>query len=281
MRLIDKLDAIIREQVKPLENIEGIKILHVDGLGGGGGGGGGDFAGTGGRLLRPGRELGAALPRPGAADRRAAAGDRHRLRQVGPAHWRPAFSRPPPRLPSRRAAVRDQGLHVERDRRLGGRGLGPYPRLQRPAEVAPGDRRIADRGQLAVGPRRLHPQFPAARRRHHPRAASQPVRLRLSVHLLDPRIADGRRELYRHPQADAGHRRQPHLRRMVGRVRLAAGPGTQSWPTRSARASSRPASTLSRAISGTAERHAARDALRRHRRADRARVGGAARLQQP
>ena len=47
LRLIDKLDAIIREQVKPLENIEGIKILHVEGLGGGGGGGGGDFAGTG------------------------------------------------------------------------------------------------------------------------------------------------------------------------------------------------------------------------------------------
>ncbi|MEA2813511.1 MAG: hypothetical protein QOI93_1208 [Rhodospirillaceae bacterium] len=49
LRLIDKLDAIIREQVKPLENIEGIKILHVEGLGGGGGGsGGGDFAGAGG-----------------------------------------------------------------------------------------------------------------------------------------------------------------------------------------------------------------------------------------
>ena len=47
--VIDKLDAIIREQVKPLENIEGIKILHVEGLGGGGGGsGGGDFAGAGG-----------------------------------------------------------------------------------------------------------------------------------------------------------------------------------------------------------------------------------------
>ena len=49
LRLIDKLDAIIREQVKPLENIEGIKILHVEGLGGGGGGSsGGDFAGAGG-----------------------------------------------------------------------------------------------------------------------------------------------------------------------------------------------------------------------------------------
>ena len=38
LKLIDKLDAIIREQVKPMERIEGIKILHVDGLGGGGNG---------------------------------------------------------------------------------------------------------------------------------------------------------------------------------------------------------------------------------------------------
>lgn len=38
MRLIEKLEGIIRESVKPLERIEGIRILHVDGLGGGGGG---------------------------------------------------------------------------------------------------------------------------------------------------------------------------------------------------------------------------------------------------
>jgi uncharacterized membrane protein YqiK len=37
LRLIEKLDAIIRESVKPMERIEGIKILHVEGLGGGGG----------------------------------------------------------------------------------------------------------------------------------------------------------------------------------------------------------------------------------------------------
>jgi uncharacterized membrane protein YqiK len=35
LRLIDRLEAIIRESVKPMEKIEGIKILHVDGLGGG------------------------------------------------------------------------------------------------------------------------------------------------------------------------------------------------------------------------------------------------------
>jgi uncharacterized membrane protein YqiK len=49
LRLIDHLEGIIRESVKPMERIEGIKILHVDGLGGGGGraegfDGGGSFA---------------------------------------------------------------------------------------------------------------------------------------------------------------------------------------------------------------------------------------------
>ena len=36
MKLVDKLDAIIRESVKPMEKIETIKILQVDGLTGGG-----------------------------------------------------------------------------------------------------------------------------------------------------------------------------------------------------------------------------------------------------
>jgi uncharacterized membrane protein YqiK len=48
LRLIDKMDSIIRESVKPMERIEGIKILHVDGLGGSGGGGGGSDSSGGG-----------------------------------------------------------------------------------------------------------------------------------------------------------------------------------------------------------------------------------------
>src|SRR4030095_10703415 len=34
MKLVEKAEAIIRESVRPMERIEGIKILHVDGLGG-------------------------------------------------------------------------------------------------------------------------------------------------------------------------------------------------------------------------------------------------------
>lgn len=39
-KLIDRLEGIVRESVKPMEKIDGIRILHVDGLGGGGSGGG-------------------------------------------------------------------------------------------------------------------------------------------------------------------------------------------------------------------------------------------------
>ena len=42
LRLVEKMEGIIRESVRPLERIEGIKILQVDGLGGGGGGHGGE-----------------------------------------------------------------------------------------------------------------------------------------------------------------------------------------------------------------------------------------------
>jgi uncharacterized membrane protein YqiK len=46
MAIIDRMEGIIRESVKPMEKIDGIKILHVDGLAGGGsGGGGGDNGG--------------------------------------------------------------------------------------------------------------------------------------------------------------------------------------------------------------------------------------------
>ena len=46
-QLIDKLEGIIRESVKPMERIEGIRVLHVEGLGGSPGGGNGSGNGNG------------------------------------------------------------------------------------------------------------------------------------------------------------------------------------------------------------------------------------------
>jgi uncharacterized membrane protein YqiK len=40
-RLLERIEGIVRESVKPMEKIEGIRILQVDGLNGGGGHGGG------------------------------------------------------------------------------------------------------------------------------------------------------------------------------------------------------------------------------------------------
>ena len=48
LALIEALPRIIAESVKPMENIEGIKILHVDGLSGGGGSANGSANGYGG-----------------------------------------------------------------------------------------------------------------------------------------------------------------------------------------------------------------------------------------
>ena len=39
-KLLDRIEGIVRESVKPMEKIEGIRILQVDGLNGGSGGGG-------------------------------------------------------------------------------------------------------------------------------------------------------------------------------------------------------------------------------------------------
>ena len=67
-KLLERIEGIVRESVRPLEKIEGIKILHVDGASGG--------------SVRPqchrrGDQFGFALPRAGADDRQSDARDRH------------------------------------------------------------------------------------------------------------------------------------------------------------------------------------------------------------
>jgi uncharacterized membrane protein YqiK len=47
MKLVEKAEGIIRESVRPMERIESIKIMQVDGLGGSGGGGEGMNGGGG------------------------------------------------------------------------------------------------------------------------------------------------------------------------------------------------------------------------------------------
>ena len=95
LRLLDKLEGIIRESVRPMEKIDSIKILHVDGLGGR------QFAPRPGGRRQFRRQHGqqrAALPRPGAAGGFAAEGDgvdrqrSHQARQydarAGRRRWR-------------------------------------------------------------------------------------------------------------------------------------------------------------------------------------------------
>ncbi len=45
-KLLDRIEGIVRESVKPMEKIEGIRILQVDGLNGSGGGNGGGRSAT-------------------------------------------------------------------------------------------------------------------------------------------------------------------------------------------------------------------------------------------
>jgi uncharacterized membrane protein YqiK len=47
LKLVEKAEAIIRESVRPMERIDNIKILHVEGLTGGGGHANGETGGAG------------------------------------------------------------------------------------------------------------------------------------------------------------------------------------------------------------------------------------------
>ena len=184
------------------------------------------------RLRRPGRQLGAALSRPGAADRPAAAGDRHRRRRQSASRLATgAARRPPPRRPE---AARASGSMIK---------VYISSVIDAPADAVWA--RVRDFNGLP----QWHPAIADQPHRGQPAGATASAASAISTlrdggtireQLLACRTTTisctysilewpmGVDELHRHAQADAGHRRQPHLRRMVGRVRCAAGPRAQA-----------------------------------------------------
>ena len=280
-RLLDKIEGIVRESVKPMEKIEGIRILHVDGLAGGGGGGSSrnatdEVINSALRYrvqaplieldpVRIGMEGGSLSKLPGlireARDlqgikesyRARREGGRRRRQAAREAGGRSGRGKPGGGSSGGRAERKPDGarLHIERHQRPQRPGVGAHPRLQRIAELASGDRRKPHRERRAGRQDRLRARLPPAQRRPHPRAAARSLRPRPVLHLFDPRIADGGGELRRDLAADAGHRRRAHLRRMDRRVRLRAGARGGAGQRISAPACSRAASTaLKRAFGG-------------------------------
>ena len=70
--IIDEIEGIVRESVRPMEKIENIKIVHVEGLGGSGGDGAAQ------ERHRRGHRQRSSLSRAGADDRQPDEGYRHR-----------------------------------------------------------------------------------------------------------------------------------------------------------------------------------------------------------
>ena len=165
-----------------MERIEGIKILHVDGLGGGGGGGGNGDGGHGGSfsdgLVNSALRFRAQAPLVDQLLREIGieGGDIQRLvggveRRAG----RAAAGADAERRNSRVIQVYTSSvIDASADTRL-----VAHPRLQRHAAVASGHRRQPHRERPAERPGRLHPPLPHPRRRHDPRAAAGALRLRL------------------------------------------------------------------------------------------------------
>ena len=81
-KLLDRIEGIVRESVKPMEKIEGIRILQVDGLNGGNSGGNGGRSATDEVI-----DFGPSLPRAGAAYRFAPGRYRRRGRKPSKNAW--------------------------------------------------------------------------------------------------------------------------------------------------------------------------------------------------
>ena len=265
-RLLDRIEGIVRESVKPMEKIEGIRILQVDGLSGGGGGRGDGRSPTDevidsalryrvqapmiDQVLKEIGIEGGSLSRLGGLMREAS--DMQRVaKEAGAGTPKeqaplPAGSSPPSRAATRVADRRKtdgKGLYLQRRQRPRGQGLGARARLQRLARLASGHRREPHRERRAGRQGRLRPRLSPAQWRPHPRAAAGPVGLRHVLHLFDPGVADGGRELRGDLAADPGHGRRSARSWNGPRSSTARPSARPSWSPTSAPACSRAAST--------------------------------------
>jgi hypothetical protein len=258
-RLLDRIEGIVRESVRPMEKIEGIRILHVDGLAGtngnGGGGGGGNARSPTDEVIESAlryrvqapmidqvlKEIGIEggnLARMGGLMREAS--DLQRVSKEAGSGAPKGDSGAAPnggrRSPSRRAAR--LGGPARRPRRREARwreytsqaSLRLPPRGSGRACVTSTGCRVGTRQLRKAGSRtgsrrqgRLHPGLLAAQRRPAARATARIVGLRHVLHLLDPRLADAADELRRRPSGSPRSRTASDLHRVVVGFRLRPG----------------------------------------------------------
>ena len=276
-RLLDRIEGIVRESVKPMEKIEGIRILHVDGLGGMAGNGGGSSRTPTDEVI----EFGAALPGAGAADRSGAEGNRDRGRQPrqdgradarGQRHAagrqgspaaeaegrrsRPAGAVPdepkPPAAAAKARARSDRMARVYVSSVINAPAAKVWARVRDFNGLPnwhPGIAREPDRERRAGRQGRLRQGVRAAQRRPAARKAARPVGLRHALHLFDPGYADAADQLRRDAAADPGHRRIGPSSNGAP-ISTARRSWKPSWSPASAAMCSRPVSTRSTAHFG-------------------------------
>ena len=162
-KMIDRLEGIVRESVRPMERIEAIKILHVDGLGGNGGDG---HRSPTDEVIESALRYRAQAPLIDEMMKEIGV-ENPNVARMGDV-FRTAKRRPKRRQGGRSAAKKEDdsrngaGLYASSViARAGGAGVGGGSRFQRPVRLASVDRGKPDRRRRARRPGRLRARLSA------------------------------------------------------------------------------------------------------------------------